>query len=116
MSGERRSDTRYSINQIIKVNDFHENYFWAAGKNVSRGGFSAMANCPVEPMAQLFAMLTIPGEQGEKTIKVEGYVTYSEMDADGNCHFGARINEISPDDELYFNEFVKKCEEHTCPE
>lgn len=116
MSQERRVDTRYTINQIIKIKGQEEEFFWAVAKDVSASGFSAISSTIVDPLTEVFAMLTIPSATGPKTIKVEGYVIYCRKEQDDGYHFGVHINEINDTDAVHFAKFFQHCQESTCPD
>jgi hypothetical protein len=104
---ERRGSPRYKISQLIGYFPGREEYLWAEGLDISRGGLSCRSKAPVDPLTNVFVMVSVPGEAGEHLVRCEGYVTNSLMDGE-YCRFGIKIEHVSPEDKPYLDALILK--------
>ncbi|MGO8693519.1 MAG: PilZ domain-containing protein [Rectinemataceae bacterium] len=106
---EKRSAPRFRINQLIGYFPNREEYLWAEGLNLSRGGLSCSSAEPIDPLTNVFLMLSVPGDNGERLVRCEGFVAHSQM-AGGRCLFGIRIQRVSDEDKPYLDAYIAKLE------
>ena len=106
---EKRGDRRFKINQLIGYFPNREEYLWAEGLNLSRGGISCSSAQAIDPLTNVYVMIGVPGASGERLIRCEGYVAHSQM-VEGRCQFGIRIEKISEDDRPYLEAYIEKLE------
>jgi hypothetical protein len=103
---ERRTEKRFRIGQMIGYYPSREEYIWAEGIDLSLGGLSCISKAPISPLTQLFVMITIPGPEGDKQVRCEGYVTHSHFE-EGMCHFGVRIQRIDEGDKPLLDRYLE---------
>lgn len=106
---ERRKSPRFKISQMIGYFPNREEYLWAEGIDISRGGISCISKSPIDPLTNLYLMLSIPSSEGECLIRCEGYAAHSRM-KDGQCHFGVRITRIEDEDRERLDAFITAME------
>jgi len=106
---EKRSAPRFRINQLIGYFPNREEYLWAEALNLSRGGLSCSSAEAIDPLTNVFVMLSVPGENSERIIRCEGFVAHSQM-AEGRCLFGIRIQRVSDEDRPYLDAYMAKLE------
>jgi hypothetical protein len=102
---EKRMSPRFNINQLIGYFPNREEYLWAEGLELSRGGLRCSSPAPVDPLTNVFAMIGVPVGEGERLVRCEGFVAHSHMEGD-RCIFGIRIEHISEEDKPYFDAYV----------
>ncbi len=106
MSIERRSSPRFTLKQFIDLSSDGEDFIQAKGMNLSAGGLSIETSSPLDPMAPIFVMLGVPEANGERILKVEGYVAHSHMDG-GKCVAGICFTDIAPDDKEAIDAYIQ---------
>jgi hypothetical protein len=111
---EKRMAPRFKINQLIGYFPNREEYLWAEGLDLSRGGVSCTTAAPIDPLTNVYLMLEVPvtgsANPGEKRmIRCEGFVAHSEM-VDGKCKFGVRISRVSEEDQPYLEAYYAMLE------
>jgi hypothetical protein len=106
---EKRGAPRFRINQLIGYFPNREEYLWAEGLNLSRGGLSCSSAEPIDPLTNVFLMLGVPSENGERLVRCEGFVAHSQIVGD-RCMFGIRIQRVSDEDKPYFDAYMAKLE------
>lgn len=99
---EKRERPRFRIRQMIGYFPNREEYLWAEGLDMSIDGISCRSKAPVDPLTNLFVMISIPSPEGERLVRCEGYVAHSRME-EGSCRFGVKIERI-PEEERPFVE------------
>jgi c-di-GMP-binding flagellar brake protein YcgR len=102
---EKRETTRFRINQLIGYYPNREEYLWAEGVNVSAGGIQCESREAIEPLTNVFIMISVPTEDGERLVRCEGFVAYSRMEGD-HCRFGVKFDHIEEADRPYFERFL----------
>jgi hypothetical protein len=106
---EKRVAPRFNINQLIGYFPNREEYLWAEGLELSRGGLRCSSPSPVDPLTNVFAMIGVPVGEGERLVRCEGFVAHSRMEGD-RCIFGIRIEHISEEDKPYFDAYMDQLE------
>jgi hypothetical protein len=109
---EKRKSPRFKIKQIIAYLPNREEYVYAEGIDISRGGMKCRSPECIEPMTNLFMMLKLPSEcsaDGMRTVQCEGYVSHATME-DGKCVFGVRINSVYEADRPFFESYLSSLE------
>jgi len=106
---EKRSAPRFRINQLIGYFPNREEYLWAEGLNLSREGLSCSAATAIDPLTNVFVMFGVPGADGERLVRCEGYVAHSQM-VEGRCLFGIRIEHVSDEDKPHFEAYLASLE------
>ena len=106
---EKRAETRFRINQLIGYFPNREEYLWAEGLNLSEGGMQCSSKEALEPMTNVFLMIGVPSDEGERLVRCEGHVTWSHMDGE-RCIFGIRFDHIAEEDEGYFRAYFDRLE------
>jgi hypothetical protein len=106
---EKRHDRRFRINQLIGYFPNREEYLWAEGHDMSRGGISCSSTAPVDPMTNVFVMVGIPSSEGEKLVRCEGYVAHARMEG-GRCVFGIKIMHVSEEDLPILDAYIESQE------
>ncbi|MDA8427296.1 MAG: PilZ domain-containing protein [Treponema sp.] len=109
---EKRSAPRFRINQLIGYFPNREEYLWAEALNLSRGGLSCSSAEAIDPLTNLFIMLGVPSDTGERVIRCEGFVAHSQM-VGGKCLFGIKIQRVSDEDKAYLDSYLDKLEAET---
>jgi hypothetical protein len=111
---EKRTAPRFKLNQLIQYGDNREEYMWAEGVDISRGGISCVANESVDPYTEVFFMLRVQGPVGEHDIRGEGSVTYSRFEG-GKYRFGIKMERIYDEDKPYLDDFIASLESTRAP-
>ncbi|HTX73943.1 MAG TPA: PilZ domain-containing protein [Rectinemataceae bacterium] len=111
---EKRETPRFRINQLIGYFPNREEYLWAEGLDLSRGGLSCSAPQSIDPLTNVYLMLGVPNPEGERLVRCEGYVAHARMEA-GRCLFGIRIERVSDEDEPFLTRFVQELEKSGAP-
>ncbi|HOX33217.1 MAG TPA: PilZ domain-containing protein [Spirochaetales bacterium] len=107
---EKRKSPRFKINQLIAYLPNREEYLYAEGLDLSRGGMKCRSSQLVEPMTNLFMMLKLPQPGAEmRTVQCEGYVSHARMDGP-SCVFGVTINSVFEDDKAFFDSYMASLE------
>ena len=106
---EKRHEPRFRIRQLIAYGPTREEYVFAEGINLSHTGLSCRSAQLVEPMTNVFLMIKVPGAEGERQVRCEGYVSHSHM-IEGQCVFGVRITEVYEGDRPYLEAFIASLE------
>ncbi|HCM26622.1 MAG: hypothetical protein A2Z99_15355 [Treponema sp. GWB1_62_6] len=96
MNEDRRVEKRFSIKQFIDLSAKGEEFIHVRGLDLSLGGLSCETTSPLDPMMQVFVLLSIPGDSGERIVEVEGYVAHSRMEK-GVCIAGISFIDRTPD-------------------
>jgi hypothetical protein len=111
---EKRKSTRFKINQLIAYLPNREEYLYAEGIDLSRGGVRCSSAQGVDTMTNVFLMVKVPAPEGERLVRCEGYVSHSRMEA-GKCIFGVRISEVYADDKPFFEAYLDSLESSAEP-
>lgn len=106
---EKRSSPRFRINQLIGYFPNREEYLWAEGIEISRGGLRCSSTAAVDPLTNVFIMIGVPSPDGERLVRCEGFVAHSRMEGD-RCVFGIRIEHVSEDDKPYYDAYLQSLE------
>ncbi len=106
---EKRSSRRFRINQLIGYFPNREEYLWAEGIEISRGGLRCSSAAAVDPLTNVFIMIGVPAPEGERLVRCEGYVAHSRMEGD-RCVFGIRIEHVSDEDKPYYDTYLEGLE------
>jgi hypothetical protein len=106
---EKRSSTRFKINQLVICTPEGDEFHRAEGIDLSRGGLKCASSQSVETMSAVFIMLKLPGPEGERQVRCEGYVSHSQM-VEGRCVFGVKFSSIDPDDKAVFEAYIASLE------
>lgn len=110
MENEKRSEPRFQIHQMIGYYPSREAYLWAEGLNISTSGIKCVSKEAIDPLTNVFIMLTIPTPEGERQVRCEGYVAYSRMEEDGKCYFGVHFEHVSADDRHWLEAYLQQLE------
>ncbi len=105
---EKREAPRFKINQLIGFQANKEEYLWAEGLDISRKGISCVSKETIEPSTNVFFMLKLSNQDGEQTVRGEGYVSHAHEE-DGRCRFGIKIERIFEEDQPYLDAFLSNC-------
>ncbi len=96
MDKERRSATRFTIKQFVDLSSNGEDFIHVTANDLSLGGLSCISSTPLDPMMPVFLLLGFSGEDGEKTVELEGYVAHSRME-NGKCVAGIAFTDRPPE-------------------
>ncbi len=102
---EKRDSSRFRINQLIGYYPNREEYLWAEGLDVSIAGMRCSSKEAVDPLTNVFLMIGVPTDEGERLIRCEGHVSWSQMDGE-NCVFGIHFEHIDAEDMPYFQAYL----------
>jgi hypothetical protein len=102
---EKREAPRFKITQLIGYYPNREEYLWAEGIDISLGGISCRSIEPVDTLTNVFMMVTVRGPEGDRLVRIEGFVAHSEM-VDGSCRFGVRIERIFDEDRPHLEAYL----------
>lgn len=102
---EKRESPRFSINQMIGYYPNREEYLWAEGINISMGGISCRSKEPIDTMTNVFVMVRVQAPEGERLVRIEGYVAHAEM-VEGFCRFGISVTRIFDEDRPYLESYL----------
>jgi hypothetical protein len=107
---EKRTEERFQIHQMIGYYPSREEYLWAEGINLSVNGIKCASKAPIDPLTNVFIMLSLPGPEGEKHVRCEGFVAYSRMEEDGRCIFGVHFEHIGAEEKQWLEDYLKGLE------
>lgn len=105
MESDKRQDSRFRINQLIGYYPNREEYLWADGIDLSAGGMRCTSREALEPLTNVFLMVGLPGPEGERLVRCEGYVAWSRME-EGGCVFGVSFEHIAEEDKPYLDDYL----------
>ncbi len=108
---EKRQDPRFRISQLIKMSGGREEYFNAAGVNLSKGGLMCETDESLQMYNPVFLMFDVPDETeeaGYEQIKAEGVVMHSSESGIGKCRIGIRFTGLSEADEERIEKYVER--------
>lgn len=106
---DKREEPRFRIKQLIGYHPNREEYFWAEGLDLSRNGISCVSNEAVDAMTNVFFMLSVPGPEGEHSLRGEGYIAHSHME-EGKCRFGIKIERVYEEDKPFLEAYLARLE------
>lgn len=98
---------RFQINQLIGYFPNREEYLWAEGMEISAAGLRCRAKEPVDPLLNVFMMIAVPAEGGDRLVRCEGHVAHSHYDGQA-CTFGVCFDRIFEEDRPYFDEYLSR--------
>jgi|GEM_PF-2801340 len=120
MVSERKPAPRFKIEQMIGYFPNREEYLWAEGIALSRGSLTCRSRSAIEPLTNVFVMLSLlpggPAQTGQtdgspRRVRCEGYVSSSRAEEDGSCLFEIHFEGIQPEDKPYFDAYLRAAEE-----
>jgi hypothetical protein len=111
---EKRESTRFRVKQLIGYYPNREEYLWAEGVDISRGGISCVANGPVDALTNVYFMMSVPSPAGDRNVRGEGYVAHSHMEGD-KCRFGIKIESIFEEDKAALEAYFVSLESEESP-
>lgn len=106
MSKEKERAPRFRIEQAITLELTRERFIQAEGLNLSESGLLMVTDSDVEPMTNIYLMLTVsPVEDRNHQIICEGYIARVEKASDG-YHLGIHFSSMEDEDKLVLNEYL----------
>ncbi len=103
---EKRSSTRYTIDQLIRIDMDRETYVHARGINISMRGVYCELDEQVDIPSQVYMMLLLDkGTDKEVAIRCEGEVMRESV-SNGRQFAAIHFTSIHPDDQRRFEQFL----------
>jgi len=102
---DKRGTPRFKLSQLIGFYPNREEYLWAEGIDISLGGISCRSKEAIDPLTNLFIMVSVHDQDGEHLVRMEGFVAHSEM-RDGICRFGVKIEKIFDEDRPHLEAYL----------
>ena len=78
---DQRQSKRYVINQVVEFSMMHEHFIEGRGLNLSESGLLIETDQMLDVHSRIFVMLTLPLDDGEKTVKCDTTIVHSEKAA-----------------------------------
>jgi hypothetical protein len=104
---EKRKQARFTINQMIEISVSKEKHIISQGLNISEGGIFFKTDQELDPTARLFIMITLSGDDEEKTFHCEGSVVRCEKK--GKEYVAAmQFGDICMDDKGWIKKHLKE--------
>ena len=106
-ASQRRSSTRFKIEQMIELSFGKESFVQAAGLNISEGGFLCQSDENIDLHARLFIMIGLPIDDEDQKVKCEGIVTRLVKESD--CYnIGVSFTEMQNEEREKLKNFLLK--------
>jgi len=102
---QRRSSTRFKIEQMIELSFGKESFVQAAGLNISEGGFLCQSDENIDLHARLFIMIGLLIDDEDQKIKCEGIVTRLIKESD-HYKLGVSFTEMQNEEREKLKNFL----------
>jgi len=94
---EKRKHARCTIHQMVETSFDRERFISAEGLDLSEGGLRCRSPEPVEPLSQIYLIVSIPKEGGDWLIKTDATVVRVEKKKNGYT-YGICFNQLTEAD------------------
>ena len=94
---EQRKFQRFKIHQMVETSLDGERFIPVDGLDISEGGLRCCSSEPVDPLARIELLVSLPGENEEHLIKAEATVVRVEKIGD-DYHLGVQFDALLSED------------------
>lgn len=107
---EKRKNKRFKVSQFLSIAWGKEEFVAVSAKDISLGGIRCVASVPVDPLTQVYLMVTIPLKEGEHIIKSEGVVVHTEK-IGNEYQMGVKFLDLLESDRKILKEYLDNLED-----
>jgi hypothetical protein len=104
MEQNKRISPRFNIQQMVQLGG-EEEFFLANGVDLSREGLCCTTKAPLQPLDQVFGMITLSHRDRKQNISFEAYVARIKAHEQGK-EIGLSFTHMEPEDAAFLNEYL----------